>query len=72
MNKKIITSSITTTQVEQDIEARIARITKRIQDTLLEESKILYSLDDNAIRTYTNLVIDEIRAAKKEDRSYRT
>jgi hypothetical protein len=71
MNKKIITSSITTTQIEQDIEARIARITKRIQDTLLEESKILYSLDDNAIRTYTNLVIDEIRAAKKEDRSYR-
>jgi predicted nucleic acid-binding Zn-ribbon protein len=71
MNKKIITSRITTRQIEQDVEARIAKIRKRIQGMLLEESRIPSAVEDDAIKRYTTLVLDEIRAAKKEARFYR-
>jgi hypothetical protein len=62
---KLITS-ITTAQIQQDIENRVSGITKRIQNTMLEETGIPSSLDDNDIKKYTQLVIDEIRETKKK------
>lgn len=63
---KLITS-IATAQIQQDIENRVPGITKRIQNTMLEETGIPSSLDDNDIQKYTQLVIDEIRDKKEED-----
>jgi hypothetical protein len=57
--------SIAVAQMEQDVEMRVGRITKRIQATMIEESGIPSSLDDQDIKEYTQQVINEVRGSKE-------
>ena len=57
-------ASISTAQMEHEVEMRVGRVTKRIQKTLLEESGISSSLEDEDIMEYTEMVINEVKSLR--------
>jgi hypothetical protein len=56
---------IGTAHMEQEIVGRVARVTQKVRDSIVEESGVPSALEEEDIKDYTRLVLEELKKAQK-------